>query len=112
MATENTSKPAADWKVGAACRGGDTNAFFMARAAAQRQATRICRGCAVRYECLGEALDDRVPWGVWGGLTESERRQVLRRFPQVTNWRQLLRRAWAQELAATRRVRTGTGGTP
>jgi WhiB family redox-sensing transcriptional regulator len=78
----------ADWPLKAACRGGDPDALFV-EGAAQRSARRICQGCAVRYECLVEALDHRIQSGVWGGLTESERRRLLRRYPHVVSWRRL-----------------------
>jgi WhiB family redox-sensing transcriptional regulator len=47
----------------------------------------------VKVACLAEALDNRIEWGVWGGATERERRQILRRRPEVTAWRDLLRLA-------------------
>ena len=43
-------------------------------------------GCPVRVECLAEALDNRINWGMWGGLTERERRKILRENPEVTGW--------------------------
>ena len=49
-------------------------------------ATVICRYCPVRRECLADALDHRVAFGVWGGLTERERRALLRTRPDVTSW--------------------------
>ena len=39
------------------------------------------------YECLADALDNRIEFGVWGGMTERERRALLRRHPQVVSWR-------------------------
>jgi WhiB family redox-sensing transcriptional regulator len=47
----------------------------------------------VRTECLADALDNRVEFGVWGGMTERERRALLRRRPTVTSWRALLETA-------------------
>jgi WhiB family redox-sensing transcriptional regulator len=47
----------------------------------------------VRTECLADALDNRIEFGVWGGMTERERRALLRRRPQVTSWRRLLETA-------------------
>jgi WhiB family redox-sensing transcriptional regulator len=47
-------------------------------------------GCPVRTECLADALDHRVEFGVWGGMTERERRALLRRRPDVMSWRSLL----------------------
>jgi WhiB family redox-sensing transcriptional regulator len=50
-------------------------------------------GCDVRTECLSDALDNKVEFGVWGGMTERERRALLRRRPHVTSWRNLLETA-------------------
>jgi WhiB family redox-sensing transcriptional regulator len=47
----------------------------------------------VRTECLADSLDNRVEFGVWGGMTERERRALLRRRPNVTSWRRLLEAA-------------------
>jgi WhiB family redox-sensing transcriptional regulator len=54
----------------------------------------------VRTECLAEALDNQIEWGVWGGMTERERRALLRRRPNVTSWRLLLETAMADHAAA------------
>jgi WhiB family redox-sensing transcriptional regulator len=54
----------------------------------------------VRTECLAEALDHQIEWGVWGGMTERERRALLRRRPNVTSWRRLLETAMADHIAA------------
>ena len=75
-----------DWPSMAACRNGDPDALFV-QGAEQNVAKRICRGCPVRYECLADALDNRIEFGVWGGMTERERRALLRRHPQVNSWR-------------------------
>lgn len=50
-------------------------------------------GCFVRTECLADALDNRIEFGIWGGMTERERRALLRRRPHVTSWRVLLESA-------------------
>ncbi|AEE47505.1 WhiB family transcriptional regulator [Cellulomonas fimi] len=55
--------------------------------AAQREARSVCTGCPVRLECLADALDNRMDFGVWGGMTERERRALLRRRPEVRSWR-------------------------
>ncbi len=55
--------------------------------AAQREARAVCAGCPVRLECLADALDSRADFGVWGGMTERERRALLRRRPEVSSWR-------------------------
>jgi WhiB family redox-sensing transcriptional regulator len=54
---------------------------------AQREARAVCLACAVRIECLADALDSRADFGVWGGMTERERRALLRRRPDVRSWR-------------------------
>jgi WhiB family redox-sensing transcriptional regulator len=59
-------------------------------AANQKRARLICSGCPVRFECLAEALDNQIEWGVWGGMTERERRQLLRQRSDVTSWSSLL----------------------
>jgi len=55
--------------------------------AAQREARAVCSACPVRLECLADALDNRMDFGVWGGMTERERRALLRRRPEVSSWR-------------------------
>jgi|SRR5690625_1294532 len=83
--------PLADqsWTAEAACAKEDPDNLFV-RGAAQRQAREICFGCTVRLECLIDALDNRIQYGVWGGLTERERRALLRRSPSVESWRETL----------------------
>ncbi|GLU47199.1 WhiB family transcriptional regulator [Nocardiopsis ansamitocini] len=78
-----------DWTTEAVCRKADPDALFV-RGAAQKRASRICRGCPVRTECLADALDNRVEFGIWGGTTERQRRALLRRRPEVTSWWKLL----------------------
>ena len=77
------------WTERAACRGTDPDELFV-QGAAQRRAKGICGPCPVRTECLADALDNRIEFGVWGGMTERERRALLRRRPDVTSWRDLL----------------------
>ncbi|MFE7779455.1 WhiB family transcriptional regulator, partial [Streptomyces sp. NPDC057445] len=64
-----------------------------ADAEGQRRAKAVCLGCPVQTECLAEALDNRIQFGVWGGMTEKERRALLRRRPDVTSWRTVLETA-------------------
>jgi WhiB family redox-sensing transcriptional regulator len=78
-----------EWTARAACRDTDPDALFV-QGAAQNRAKAICMGCAVRTECLADALDNRIEFGVWGGMTERERRALLRRRSQVASWRALL----------------------
>lgn len=82
----------ADWTLRAVCTSGDPDALFVT-GAAQRDAARLCGGCPVKLECLADALDNRVEYGVWGGMTERQRRAVLRRSPNVPSWLELLSKA-------------------
>ncbi len=94
-----------DWATLAACRTTDPDTLFV-QGAAQNRAKAICVGCTVRTECLADALDNRVEFGVWGGMTERERRALLRRRPNVTSWRHLLQTA--QDEYERQRILTGT----
>ncbi|NKY96749.1 WhiB family transcriptional regulator [Nocardiopsis alborubida] len=76
----------------AKCRDLDPDALFV-RGARQHDLKPMCRRCPVQTDCLAEALDGRVEFGVWGGMTERERRALLRRRPEVTSWKELLERA-------------------
>ncbi len=94
-----------DWAALAACRTTDPDSLFV-QGAAQNRAKAICVGCVVRTECLADALDNRVEFGVWGGMTERERRALLRRRPNVTSWRMLLQTA--HDEYERQRILTGT----
>jgi WhiB family redox-sensing transcriptional regulator len=85
-----------DWPSLAACRNGDPDALFV-QGAEQNVAKRICRGCPVRYECLADALDNRIEFGVWGGMTERERRALLRRHPTVGSWKRTFEAAMQEQ---------------
>ncbi|MBK7721058.1 MAG: WhiB family transcriptional regulator [Austwickia sp.] len=75
-----------DWPSMAACRSASPDALFV-QGAAQQQAKQICTRCPVIAECLADALDHRTEFGVWGGMTERERRAMLRRHPNVPSFR-------------------------
>jgi WhiB family redox-sensing transcriptional regulator len=95
LSTPETSEPGSgppNWRVRAACRDVDPEQLFV-RGTDQHRAKRVCGGCPVRTECLAEALDRRIEFGVWGGMTERERRALLRARPQVRSWRELLESA-------------------
>lgn len=85
----------ADWTTRAACRSSDPDDLFV-QGAAQNRAKAVCLGCPVRTECLADALDNRIEFGVWGGMTERERRALLRRRPDIGSWRMLLETARRQ----------------
>ncbi len=85
------------WVKQAVCKDLPLDDFFV-RGAAQNRAKQPCLGCPVRAECLAEALDNNLEWGIWGGMTERERRALLRRRPNVTSWRTLLETARAEHL--------------
>jgi WhiB family redox-sensing transcriptional regulator len=69
------------WMESAACQYVDSDLFFPERGGSGKDAKRICRQCPVRRECLAYALSalDRLD-GIWGGLTESERREPRRQL--------------------------------
>ena len=73
------------WTARGACLDLAPDDLFV-QGAAQRSARAVCQGCAVRLECLSDALDNRVEFGVWGGMTERERRALLRRRPEIESW--------------------------
>lgn len=77
-----------DWPLHAKCRGMADALFPEGKD--QKRARAVCSGCPVRANCLAEALDNRIEWGVWGGMTERERRQLLRQRPDVSSWSDLL----------------------
>jgi WhiB family transcriptional regulator, redox-sensing transcriptional regulator len=80
-----------NWAPSAACREAQPDELFV-RGAEQNKAKLMCKGCPVRTECLAEALDNQIEWGVWGGMTERERRALLRRRP-TASWRTVLEAA-------------------
>ena len=86
-----------DWTFQARCRGLHDDLF--ADSAEQKRVRGICYSCPVRNHCLAEALDNHIEWGVWGGMTERERRQLLRKHADVKNWASVLCVATARAIA-------------
>ncbi len=78
-----------DWRGQGLCATADPDALFV-QGKAQRAAKAMCKGCPVMAECLADALDNGTEFGVWGGMTERERRALLRRRPEVPSWTALL----------------------
>ena len=66
------------WQEEANCRGVDPDLFFPERGASTREAKAACRGCEARVDCLEYALAHGEKFGIWGGLSERERRRVRR----------------------------------
>jgi WhiB family redox-sensing transcriptional regulator len=73
------------WVSKALCRSADPDELFV-RGAAQHRAAMMCRQCPVVTECLADALDNRIEFGVWGGMTERQRRKLIRQHPEVKSW--------------------------
>lgn len=74
-----------EWQYAGACRGVDTETFFppeSERGPRRRQrearAKALCAVCPVVQQCLDHALSAREPFGVWGGLNQTEREHLLR----------------------------------
>lgn len=79
------------WVMKALCRETDPDEMFV-RGAAQRKAAVICRHCPVLRECAAEALDNKLEFGIWGGMTERQRRALLKQHPDVVSWTDFFRR--------------------
>ena len=67
------------WQDQALCAQTDPEAFFPEKGGSTREAKKICTGCEVKAECLEYALANDERFGIWGGLSERERRRVRRR---------------------------------
>ena len=67
-----------EWQEQALCAQTDPEAFFPEKGGSTREAKRICQACAVRDECLEYALLNDERFGIWGGLSERERRRLKR----------------------------------
>ncbi len=66
------------WQELALCAQTDPEAFFPEKGGSTREAKRVCSGCEVRQECLEYALSNDERFGIWGGLSERERRRLKR----------------------------------
>ena len=66
------------WQEQALCAQTDPEAFFPEKGGSTREAKRICVGCDVKGECLEYALGQYERFGIWGGLSERERRRLKR----------------------------------
>ena len=66
------------WQDRALCAQTDPEAFFPEKGGSTREAKKICMSCEVRSECLEYALEHDERFGIWGGLSERERRRLKR----------------------------------
>jgi WhiB family transcriptional regulator, redox-sensing transcriptional regulator len=66
------------WQERSLCAQTDPEAFFPEKGGSTREAKKICVGCEVRAECLEYALANDERFGIWGGLSERERRRLKR----------------------------------
>jgi WhiB family redox-sensing transcriptional regulator len=64
------------WQESALCAQTDPELFFPEKGGSVREAKKVCMACPVRAECLEWALDTGERYGIWGGLSERERRKV------------------------------------
>jgi len=71
--------PDLSWQERALCAQTDPEAFFPEKGGSTREAKRVCLSCDVRSECLEYALGHDERFGIWGGLSERERRRLKRR---------------------------------
>ncbi|MBB4071504.1 WhiB family transcriptional regulator [Leucobacter sp. OH2974_COT-288] len=69
---------ALSWQARALCAETDPEAFFPEKGGSTREAKRICEQCEVRAQCLEYALENDERFGIWGGLSERERRKLRR----------------------------------
>ncbi len=66
------------WQARANCMGVDPELFFPERGSSTREAKEVCRGCVVQEDCLEFAIANGEKFGIWGGMSERERRRVRR----------------------------------
>jgi WhiB family redox-sensing transcriptional regulator len=66
------------WMDEALCAQIDTELFFPEKGGSTKEAKRACSLCPVREQCLAQALADREAHGIWGGLSERERRKLVK----------------------------------
>ena len=78
MGTADNDPDATSWQHEANCLGVNPDLFFPERGASTKEAKGVCRGCIVREDCLEYALANGEKFGIWGGLSERERRRIRR----------------------------------
>lgn len=75
----NDEEDALAWQADALCAQTDPEAFFPEKGGSTREAKKICALCPVRAQCLEYALKNDERFGIWGGLSERERRKLRKR---------------------------------
>ena len=97
------------WQERANCLGVDPDLFFPERGASTKEAKAVCGGCEVKSECLEYALRHGEKFGIWGGMSERERRRIRRQRALVPPrpGRLTRRRATARTDAKRRPVMEG-----
>nr|WP_275669480.1 WhiB family transcriptional regulator [Glycomyces paridis] len=76
-----------EWQARALCAQTDPEAFFPEKGGSTRDAKRICARCEVKENCLNYALDHDERFGIWGGLSERERRKIKRQAREAARRR-------------------------
>lgn len=71
------------WALDGLCNQVDPDIFFPEKGESTRPAKRICQSCPVIAECLEYALANNERFGIWGGLSERERRRLRRGLQEV-----------------------------
>jgi WhiB family redox-sensing transcriptional regulator len=76
--TDEADETVLSWQDKALCAQTDPEDFFPEKGGSTREAKRICVSCEVKQECLEYALMQDERFGIWGGLSERERRRLKR----------------------------------
>ncbi|MEV0868408.1 WhiB family transcriptional regulator [Brachybacterium paraconglomeratum] len=79
LAGQDSDDAELSWQERALCAQTDPEAFFPEKGGSTREAKKVCISCEVRAECLEYALENDERFGIWGGLSERERRKLKRR---------------------------------
>lgn len=79
LAGQDSDDAELSWQERALCAQTDPEAFFPEKGGSTREAKKVCVSCEVRAECLEYALENDERFGIWGGLSERERRKLKRR---------------------------------
>lgn len=100
------------WMDDARCVNADAEVFFPEKGGSTREAKRICADCPVIVDCLNHALDNEERFGIWGGLSEQERRTLRRNLDRGKSRGKLIARAVHSVVAETQADDDGDGRKP